>query len=205
MSTGLVAAAAVGALVLPSALGGDRAFATWTATPTGMSAGERADAAASCRDHQRSAGREDRDQLSKATTAIAERRGVWTLVVLADQNGFSALCITDDSRHLFRSFIGSVGTTPAADRPGPRALTATSLGTGSVSDHDVSVAAGFAGADVTAVTYTSPTRGKVKATVNGGQFALWLPGSELMNANRAGTPVQVTYRDGTTSTVTLRL
>lgn len=205
VATASVAAATAAVLVLTSAIGGDRAFATWTATPTGLSAGERADAADSCRKQQKSGSPEYRDQLSKATTAIAERRGAWTLVVLADQRGFGALCITDDSRHLFHSYFGSIGTTSATDRPAPRALTPTSLGTGSIDNHSLSVAAGLAGADVTAVTYTSPARGKITATVNASQFALWLPGDDLTDANRAGVPVQVSYRDGTTATITLHL
>jgi hypothetical protein len=205
VATGAIAAAVTAVLVLTSALGGDRAFATWTATPTGLSASERADAADSCRKHQRSGSPQYRDQLSKATTAIAERRGVWTLVVLADQNGFGALCITDDSRHLFRSYFGSIGTTPPSDRPTARGLTPISLGTGSIAGNNLSVATGLAGADVSTVTYTSPTRGKITATVNDSQFALWLPGNDLTSANQAGVPLQVTYRDGTTATITLRL
>lgn len=205
MGSGLVAASAVAAVVLPSALGGDTAFATWTAAPSGMSAQDRASASASCRDEQKSGSPEFRDELSTATTAISERRGAWTLVVLAGQDGFSALCITDDSTRLFQDFFGSIGKTPSADRPTPRGLTATVLGTGSADGNELSVAAGLAGPDVTALTYTSPTRGKVKATVSGGQFALWLPGNELESTSRHGLPLQATFRDGTTTTITLTL
>ncbi|WP_328989185.1 hypothetical protein OG394_23430 [Kribbella sp. NBC_01245] len=205
LGSGLVAAAAVTAVVLPSLVGGDEAFATWTAAPVGMSAKDKASAAASCRDQQKSGSPEFRDELSRSATAISERRGAWTLVVLAGQDGFSALCITDDSTRLFQDYFGSIGKTASADRPTPRGLTATVLGTGSADGNELSVAAGLAGSDVTSLTYTSPTRGKVKATVNGGQFALWLPGNELESASRQGVPLQATYRDGTTTTITLTL
>ena len=47
LAGGAVAAVAATMVVLPSLIGGDRAFATWTAAPEGMSAQESADAAAS--------------------------------------------------------------------------------------------------------------------------------------------------------------
>lgn len=121
LGSGLVAAAAVTAVVLPSLVGGDEAFATWTAAPVGMSAKDKASAAASCRDQQKSGSPEFRDELSRSATAISERRGAWTLVVLAGQDGFSALCITDDSTRLFQDYFGSIGKTASADRPTPAA------------------------------------------------------------------------------------
>lgn len=203
LGSGLVAASAAAALVVPSLVGGDEAFATWTAAPVGLSAKDKAAASASCRDQQKSGSPEFRDDLSKASTAISERRGEWTLVVLAGRDGFSALCITDESTPLFQSSFGSIGKT--TDLPSRRGLTATVLGTGSIDGNELSVAAGAAGPDVTALTYTSATRGKVKATVSGGQFALWLPGNELESTSRKGIPLQATHRDGTTSTITLTL
>jgi hypothetical protein len=200
---GLVAAATAAAIVLPSVFGGDGAFATWTADPAGLSAAEKAKVSASCRDQHKTFP-EYRDDVAKAVTAVAERRGQWTLVVLAGPDRFSALCVTDDSTRLFRDHFGSIGR-PAVNPPGPRGLTATDLGTGSMNGKNLSVAVGFAGAEVTAVIYTSRARGKVKATVGAGRFALWLPGNDLENASQQGVPVQVTYRDGTAAAVTLKL
>ncbi|GAB3426180.1 hypothetical protein [Flindersiella endophytica] len=205
LASGVAAAVASVAILLPSAFGGDQAFATWTGTPTAMSASERTKAAAACRDQQGSGSPEYRDALSSATTAIAERRGDWTLVTLAGPGGFSALCITDEGRPFFREYFGSIGSTPPADRPDRRGLSATVLGTGSLDGRYLSVVAGPAGSDVTGVRYASPSRGEVTATVAGGQFALWLPGTELESASRDGAALQVTYRDGTTATVTLLL
>jgi hypothetical protein len=200
VAAGVAAAVAVGVFVVPVVTGGDEAFATWTAQPTGLSAGKRDDAASSCRQRQGSGSPEYKKQLADARTAVAERRGNWTLVALVGEAGFSALCVTDDSRPFFQSMFGSVGST--GSQPGPRGLTAVNLGTGILDNHALSVASGFAGADVTGVSYTSPTKGKVSATVSAGQFALWLPGSELESS---GVPLQATYKDGTSATVTVRL
>lgn len=205
IGTGLVAAATAAAVLLPSALGGDQAFATWTGTPSGLSGSARTDASNACRGNSKSGHPDYNNQLATASTAIAERRGEWSLVVLADQRGFAAVCITDRSKHLFREQFGAIGTTPAAVLPAARALTPITLGTGSIGGHDLSVATGSAGREVTAVSYVSASHGKVAASVNAGQFALWFPGDELLHANRSGVPVQVTYRDGSAATIRLKL
>ena len=198
--------------VLPSLTNGDRAFGSWTAVPTGLSAEAAADAGAKCRDahmdgdaQPAAPGPDYRDDLRRADIAIAEQRGKWTLVTLADTKGFSALCISDNWTALFPSWFGSIGTPTNYAAPGPRVVVATSLGTGSIDGSDLSVAAGYVGSDVTGVTYDSVSHGLVAATVSAGQFALWLPGGELMDAAGVGVNVQVTYRDGSTATVRLDL
>ncbi len=68
------------------------------------------EAASQCRSAQEDgAGAEHRRALERAETAISEHRGVWTTVVLAGDDGFSALCVTDTSRHLFSDMFGSAG------------------------------------------------------------------------------------------------
>lgn len=203
----LAAAVAGGLVVLPSLTGGDQAFATWTADPTGMSAQQRATAADDCRQNMKSgAGHDQRNDLDGATLAIAETRGVWTTVVLTGKDGFSAMCITDDSAGLFdKGMIGSVGKPGGYAAPGPRELSATDLGMGTMGAGDISLAAGAAGPDVLAVTYRSQTHGDVTATVNAGRFALWLPGDELKERPTGSVEVQVTYRDGQTGTSRLSL
>jgi hypothetical protein len=187
-------------VVLPSLTNGDRAFASWTATPSGLSAQSAADAAANCRDEQLDGPGEDySDELRLADVAIAERRGEWTLVVLTGSDGFSALCITDESTPLFRDWIGSVGTPGNYAVPDPRDIVATDLGTGSARAGELSVAAGYVGSDVTGVVYQSAGHSEVVATVSGGRFALWLPGDELEDASRDGVEVEVTYRDGSSA------
>jgi hypothetical protein len=202
-----VVTAAAAFLILPSLVNGDRAFASWTATPTGLPAQPAADAGTECRNAQLDgpgAGHYD-DDLRRAGIAIAERRGEWTLVTLAGTKGFSALCITDESTTLFRDWFGSIGTPTNYATPGPRDVVATDLGTGGIDAGELSVAAGYAGSDVTGLTYHSTTHGRIAATVAGGRFALWLPGDELEDASVVGVNVQVTYRDDSTATLRLGL
>lgn len=204
---GGVLALTAGAVVLPAVTGGDQAFASWTRVPTGMSASERTDSADSCRDQQRDgAGAGYADQLDSAQPAIAERRGVWTTVILKGTSGFSALCVKDSSGHLFaRDMIGSVGSPSVYLHPGPRDLTAISLGSGTMSAGDISLAAGTAGSDVVRVVYRSRTHGDVYASVSGGYFALWFPGDELEDLPSDGVEVDVTYSDGSVGTARLSL
>ncbi|MDR6415552.1 hypothetical protein [Pseudarthrobacter sulfonivorans] len=199
---GMVAIATAGLVLLPSMSGGDPAFATWTAAPAGMSETDRARAADQCRADQKDVGDGMYSgDVEKAALAVAERRGVWTAVVLAGEDGFSALCITDDSVHLFsKGMIGSVGKPAGYRPPGSRELMATDLGTGRMDAGEISLAAGGAGAEIVGVVYKSQTRGDVTATVSQGRFALWLPGNELQDAPSDGVEVEVTYRDGTTGT-----
>ena len=188
-ATAITAGATI--VILPSLTNGDRAFASWTGTPSGLSAQAAADAAASCRSAQLDGpGVEYSDDLRLADTAIAERRGEWTLVTLAGSGGFSALCITDESAPLFRDWIGSVGAPADYATPDPRDVVATDLGPGSVNNGELSVAAGYVGSDVTGVVYRSASHGEVVATVSGGRFALWLPGDELKDWSRDGVEVQ---------------
>ncbi len=203
----LVAAATAGLVILPALSGGDPAFATWTAAPAGMSAQDSAGAVADCRASNKRVGDGMyAGDVDAAAVAIAERRGVWTTVVLAGQDGFSALCITDNAMNLFgRGMIGSVGKPAGYVAPGARELAAVALGTGTMSAGDISMVAGSAGADIVGVSYKSRTREDVTATVSHGQFALWLPGDELRNASSDGVEVQVTYRDGTKGTTRLTL
>lgn len=204
---GMLAAVTAGLVMLPSLTGGDQAFASWTSTPHGMSAQERADAAASCRKKgDDGAGANYADELSRVRPVITERRGVWTTVVLAGKDGFSAMCITDDSTHLFgKDMIGSVGKPTDYAAPRPRDLAATDLGVGTMNAGDLSLAAGTAGSDIVGVAHHSRSHGDVAATVSRGHFAFWRPGDELKDASSNGAEVEVTYRDGRTGTSRLTL
>lgn len=202
----MAAAAAATVVALPSITGGDRAYATWTPNPQSTSQEAQVDAAAECREAQEDGpGTEYANELSGADAVIVERRGVWTTVVLADQTGFAAMCITDSSTGLFEDWFGSIGTPSDHTTPGPRELFATDLGTGGIDAGDLSLAAGTAGQEVAKVVYRSRDHGEVAATVSRGRFALWLPGNELENAATKGVQVEVTYTDGSTGTIQLRL
>ena len=204
---GMAAALTAGLVVLPSLSGGDPAFASWTPVPTVMSQADRDSAVAECRASKKDVGSGAyAGNIDSAEIAIAERRGVWTTVVLTGEGGFTAMCIADDAATPFgKGMIGLVGRAAGNIQPGPRDLTASALGTGSMSAGDISIAAGAAGSDIVGVIYRSPTHQDVTATVSRGQFALWLPGDELRSASSEGIEVEVTYNDGSTRTVRLAL
>lgn len=208
LAGGTLAVLTTGLVALPPLTGGDQAFATWASTPGQMTANQRADAATSCRQTQLGgAGADYTSELSTAELAIAERRGVWNTVILAGPDGFAALCITDDSTGLFtRDMIGSIGSPTDYAVPRPRDVTATDLGTGTMSAGDLSLAAGTVGTDVVGISYNSQSNGEVAATVANGRFAFWFPGDELKDISAADeVEVEVTYRDGTTGTTGLYL
>lgn len=200
----VVTAVSAGVVVLPTVSGGDQALASWTPDPDAVPATERPAAAEACRDRSQSG--DYADQLRAAEPAIAERRGTWTVVVLAGNNGFTALCITDESSPFWdRGFIGSIGTPTGFVPPGPRDLIATDLGSGTTNNAELSLAAGYAGSDIAGVVYRSPTHGVITATVSRGHFAFWLPGEELEGAAGSGVELDVTYRDGGTGSTQLTL
>lgn len=206
----LVAAAAAvtvvtgGIVLAPSVVGGDAAFATWTSRPRDVVGTARADAAGSCRGELRDVVGDGGDAaaLDRATPAVAEQRGDWTLVLLSGADRFSGLCITDGSRRLLGDMIGSVGTADVP-APGARGVVATDLGTGSLDAGDLSLVAGLAGEDVVGVAYRSADRGRVQASLGEGRFALWFPGDELSGGGPV--PLEVAYADGSTGTLEVRL
>lgn len=150
---------------------------------------------------------DQRSRLTESRTAVAEQRGVWTTVLLAGEGGFSALCVTAEPPGFFGGggMVGSLGVSAVA-APGPKDVVATDLATFFISGPgELSLAAGLIGAEVTAVTYRSPSDDEVDATVDDGRFVFWLPGNALGSAFDEGADVEITYRDGTTPTLTLDL
>ncbi|WP_394250371.1 hypothetical protein [Arthrobacter pityocampae] len=192
--------------VIPGLIGGDAAFATWTAAPVTLSEEDRDDAVADCLASSKDVGDNMyTEDLANAEVAIAERRGAWVTVVLAGADGFDATCTTDASAPWWdKGMIGSIGKLGAETDPSPRALKPTQLGTGVIMNEPISVATGRAGDDVAGITYTSVAGDDVIATVSNGQFAFWLPGDELENASDGGSIVTVRYRDGTTEIQEMR-
>jgi hypothetical protein len=203
VALGLAAAAAVAVAVVlaPSALrSGDTAFASWTPTASTLSATEKAHAGENCRQELSHAD----SAAGRAPVALADRRGDWTTVVLSGDNGFTGLCVTDASTGWFREdMIGSAGVATRLHPVGARGVVATDLGTGTMAAGDISLAAGYVGPHVVGITLDTESHGIVAATVASGRFALWFPGDEL--ENRDTVPVDVTYADGSTATVKLKL
>ncbi|GAB3920285.1 hypothetical protein GCM10029976_005610 [Kribbella albertanoniae] len=198
------AAVAIGAatVLLPREGGpfpnGD-AYAGWTPQPAGMSAKQQSKAVAECRESLK----EMDEQVERTDVAIAERRGNWAMVILTGPDQFEANCLTHVGPGRNRSGFGHVGG-PGRPLVGPRDIAVSGMGAaGGAPAGYVTVAEGRIGSDIVGMTYTSPTRGVVKATVANGYFAFWLPGWEF-DGNKP-VPVRVTYRDGTSAATTISL
>jgi hypothetical protein len=200
VATGAVAIAAAAVFVphdgpVPS---GDQAFATWTAQPSGMSTQERAQAVKECRKNLKDLSNDD--TIEHAGPAMAERRGDWALVILVSPDNFEAQCMTNVNPRN-RGGYGSIGG-PGRPDVGPRELELFGIGiSGGGNFGYLTSAVGRAGSDIVAMTYNSPVRGRVEATVSNGYFAFWVPGRAFDGLHPM--PVQVTYRDGHTATVKL--
>ncbi len=200
------AAVAIGAatILLPRTGGplpnGD-AYASWTAQPSGMSAKDHTEAVSECRKSLKGMGMDD--QVDRSDPAVVERRGDWSLVILAGAGQSEASCMTNVKTGLKGGGFGSIGG-PGRPPVGPRELSVSGLGAGGGPPLGyVTAAMGRSGSDIVGMTYQSPTRGAVKATVMNGYFAFWVPGKDFKD-DRA-VPVRVTYRDGTSATVILKI
>ncbi|QKE84320.1 hypothetical protein [Arthrobacter sp. NEB 688] len=215
--TGVAAAATavVGVVGVQVLDGGDTAYATWTATPHRPTTPEQLAATDECRDSLTDTLRGDgldptglsRSTIERAGAVLTEQRGAWTLVVLGDDRGFDATCITEDAGLLGGSAFGSMGYATDAPALGDRDVLVTSGGSGGSSDRMVSVLVGLVGPEVAAVTVHTPEHGDVVATVADGHLAAWWPGPVGVGPDDPSLdttpPATVTYTDGTRREVRL--
>lgn len=194
-ATALAAACTTGVVALQLAAGGQSASASWTAIPHRPTDPQTVAAAGDCRDSLADGpGGASAARLRSAGVAVAERRGDWTLVVLAGPDRFEASCLTHDA-----GMIGSLGR-PTLPAPGPREVLVTSAGTGVVDGEPVALLIGTLGADVRTLTVHTQAHGDVVATVARGHVAAWWPGDP--SAPPSDAPVEATlgYADGSTWT-----
>ena len=201
---GAAAAVTAGLIALPALSGGDPAYATWTAVPTTLSPAASAKAGDDCRSSE---GHTEKDSAARAEVAIAEQRGAWTTVMLAGDDGWSAMCVSDDS--MFGGSFGYSGGPGGSPTPGPRNLLPQGMGTGTTSAGSLSMVAGAAGSDVVGVAYLSQAEGEVIGSLSKGQFVLWFPGDELQDYDTdhdgEGVELMVTYADGSSAPVRVGL
>lgn len=200
---GAAAAVTAGLVALPAISGGDPAYATWTAVPTTLSPAASAKAGDDCRSYDRNTAEDS----AQAEVAIAERRGAWTTVILTGDDGWSAMCVSDDS--MFGGSFGYSGGPGGSPTPEPRDLLPQGMGTGTTQAGSLSMVAGAAGSEVVGVSYLSQTEGEVIGSVAKGQFVLWFPGDELQNYDTdhdgEGMELLVTYADGSSGPVRVGL
>lgn len=205
--TGAAAAAmALGLVAIPALTTDDEdAFASWAAVPEQLAPQQRPEAADKCRANWQN-GPEispwgvTSEDLDSAHVAVAEKRGSWTTVVLAGDDGLTATC-TWGQRGPASAWLGTRDVMPLD----PRAIQPFSIGGSSQgSQGDLSTIVGYSGDDVVGVRYHSERYGDVVATVGEERFALWMPGDELHgDARTDGVDVKVTYADGATESVRL--
>ena len=207
----LAGMAVIGAVlidVIPGSPGsGDPAFATWKAVPVRLTLDPSGETARGCRDH----GADHTDAATqaaaaKATVAIAERRGIWTFVLLAGADGFGISCLTD--RTFDDSAFGSAGAPMGYRPPSSREIRLSNCcgGGGTVRNGVKSLIGeveGFAGADVAGIVVLTPAKGPVEATIGHGRFAAWWPDNDSDSRPQMPMTFEVTFTDGSRQRVTL--
>ncbi|MFC7500948.1 hypothetical protein [Nocardioides sp. GCM10030258] len=207
VSAGLVAAATVVAVAVPTLLGGQSAFASWTAAPSPLSPSNEQAAMEACLANI------DLDA-DDARVVIAEQRGEWTYILIEGRG--EGYCLMPDSM-IVGEEIRADGFTGSYDPERPKAPTlprdgiyeaeATESTVSSDSrvpfsntDNWYSLVVGYAGSDVTAVTVHPPSGPAVEASLVDGRYAAWWPGGEVSGDNPdngKGWTYTVTLTDGT--------
>lgn len=208
----LAAAAAALALVVSvtGVLGGDTAYASWTARPTVLPVAEQEDLARQCREYLSpvpGAGGEGiptEADVQAARLVVADSRGAWSYVVLSGEGGFEATCLIEEARgiagliHGVSSAAASYGfVTPPV--PAVDGIVGTGLMSMGTDEGSAWSTEGHVGADVTAVTVLTGSATEVEATVTRGRFAAWWPERVTVDESRGleGVRYVVTLRDGT--------
>jgi hypothetical protein len=174
-----VAAVAIGALLLALPLGGgmsgstlapERAFASWTPDPAPVPGSVLADAKARC---------EAADSRGAALPlAATEQRGEYTLIFRAGA-GKRAVCIAGPEAELLVLSPGPVADPPVEDLPPTFFPISEAVfpGPGNPMADRIGLVAGRVGTGVDGVTIHSSEAKPVAATVSGGYFVAWWPGT----------------------------
>lgn len=209
---GATAAVAAAAMVLPSVIGSDTAYAGWSAEPSKVAARDLDAVVAACRDRLDGPFGMSDDEGFDADTAkvvIAERRGDFVAVLMrgAGPANMSAFCVATSepgsgkADDLQTGVAGSSGPAPTVE---PKELMEGSMA--QFGDNPASIVDGLAGRDVAKVTIHAPGGKTIEATVQNGRYAAWWPGKifpdePLPPSGEGGPEPQLTYdltlRDGT--------
>jgi hypothetical protein len=166
-------AAAVAALVTVGSSAAP-AFAGWNATPTAPAPGQLAQAAQTCGQNL-------------GSPVLTDSRGPYTAAIYADSNT-SDVCLSGDGVSMSSS---STPQAPAAVAAGQ--IEANGGGTRDSAGNALTLVDGRTGAGVTAVTVDRSDGSSVQATVAGGWYLAWWPGTisatsaEVTSASGTGT------------------
>ncbi len=194
----LVVAVAIVVLALRAGTDASRAFAGWSATPTGASRGQVARADAACRSQLKMTRRRAHEapaapgpasplrELSARAwrTVLTDTRGPYTMIVLEAGAGRAvAACFAD--RHFQTSIGMAIGVRPPAPVARGHVALASSGSTTTPSDEGsrrFSQVVGRTGAGVTGVTIRLTNGTHVRASSANGWFLAWWPGSHGLAA-----------------------
>lgn len=170
------AAAAAGTLAVIISLGAgtSNAFAGWSAKPTKAAPGQLAAASAACRQSQSS--------VAGDPLAIADTRGPFTFSVYANSES-TISCIQGPS---FVALSQSQSSSPLSVPAGQLQL--ASAHRSDRGNRAFGFAYGRTGTGVSAVTLVLDDGTKVQATVSGGWFIAWWPGSHQLDSAELTTP-----------------
>ncbi|MDP9397777.1 MAG: hypothetical protein M3P96_08120 [Actinomycetota bacterium] len=159
--------------------GDDAAYASWTATPTVVSAHDLDAVVSACKDQVESYFADP----GQARLVLAERRGDHVAVLYRTEDpDISASCLARNppgSREVDDVDSGAGGSSGPALAAPPRGFTQGALS----SSDEASITDGAVGAEVVGVSIHAGTR-TVAASVQNGRYAAWWPGP----AFRSGPP-----------------
>ena len=209
LAGGAAAAVVTALVVLPTTIGGDEAFASWSATPVELRGEERSAALDACLVLQ---GNDDGelalDPAAGGSAVVAESRGGWDYVAFTavgpSGRELSGSCLMPDAlvaepRPGEGGFFGGLGGADemAGTRPRPDVVHEDIYGVGSVGGDRFVYAEGRAGADVVGIEVTTPGGLGVEASLENGRWAVWWPATDA--DLRDGPTYEATLRDGSVS------
>jgi len=194
------------AVVVPRALGGNTAFASWSATTKAITSAEAALAGKRCKADQLHYINTPaaRKVVGSSQIRLVDRRGAWTMVYLAGgvQPGYEVICLNEYDTH---GAVLNGGGTAGSGGPGlaPVAPNTVAPITGvgfSTQSGATWCVAGQVGSDVVSVVINTIEHGPVEATIQNGYFAAWWPGPgplPLPQAVSAEPTYTLTLKGGT--------
>ncbi|WP_127507899.1 hypothetical protein [Actinoplanes solisilvae] len=196
MTVGLatVAAGVVGAVAIPALVPGaaEKAVASWTAAPSARTGDQVMPQANVCGAGDVMGGASTK--VSPSDVILAEQRGEATMMILRKANGNLVECLLV-GKEMFASMGLTDGTPVKLPAAGVNLETSSSSGDG---DDMWSNVVGLAAPDVTAVEVRTDKGRTFQASVRGGWWGAWWPGSEGGDATDNYTVIVHTAQGTTT-------
>ncbi|MDB5145947.1 MAG: hypothetical protein JWQ66_4662 [Mucilaginibacter sp.] len=184
MAAAVIGAVTAGSFALTSGPSVSRAYATWSPTPTPLSAAAAQAAASQCRDLMR---------LTRDDYVIgSERRGVYYYVALAGPDSRTTCLLKDMQDGRLTSVAGGETTGwPNTPQPTGSHVVVETGGGGNPDGSSYVSAIGRSGPDVKGIDLEMPDGTRVQSTVAGGWWTFWAPGAQMP------LRIDVQHADGT--------